>query len=253
MTVGRGVPIQQRDTQRVLGHAQCDIVAGSPRRSAPPPRSRAPRSHRPEAPRTVLPNRRSRRRHAAKVVGSLFRAIATASWRSWRHPGRPSHYRAMPRHANATASGEPIPKPAPLAGSPAARSMTVCDHRKRSPNSPASDPVGERYDTPTPWSRWDRRSTRAAPSVRMPAATPHACARRTRARWPARSWRWPATPCPRPRCTTPATPRSGPGFPGLLGLDSRWRTAWCGGRCASTVGRGHRRVVRRRSGGPAPS
>ncbi len=29
VTVGRGVPIQQRDTQRVLGQAQCDIVAGS--------------------------------------------------------------------------------------------------------------------------------------------------------------------------------------------------------------------------------
>ena len=28
MTVGRGVPIQQRDTQRVLGDAQCGIVAG---------------------------------------------------------------------------------------------------------------------------------------------------------------------------------------------------------------------------------
>ena len=29
VTVGRGVPIQQRDTQRVLGQAQCAIVAGS--------------------------------------------------------------------------------------------------------------------------------------------------------------------------------------------------------------------------------
>ena len=28
VTVGRGVPMQQRDTQRVLGQAQCDIVAG---------------------------------------------------------------------------------------------------------------------------------------------------------------------------------------------------------------------------------
>ena len=28
-TVGRGVPTQQHNTQRVFGHAQCDIVAGS--------------------------------------------------------------------------------------------------------------------------------------------------------------------------------------------------------------------------------
>jgi hypothetical protein len=28
VTVGRGVPVQQRDTQRVLGQAQCVIVAG---------------------------------------------------------------------------------------------------------------------------------------------------------------------------------------------------------------------------------
>ena len=76
---------------------------------------------------------------AAKVAGSLFRAIATASWRSCRHPGRPSHHRALLRHAIAIASGDPKPKLAPLAGSPSARSMTVCDHRKISPNSPASN------------------------------------------------------------------------------------------------------------------
>jgi hypothetical protein len=29
VTVGRGVPTQQHATQPVLGHAQCDIVAGS--------------------------------------------------------------------------------------------------------------------------------------------------------------------------------------------------------------------------------
>ena len=69
---------------------------------------------------------------------------------------------------------------------------------------------------------------------------PLANARRRAARLPARSCRWPARPCPRPRCTTPAAPRSGPGFPGLPGLASRWRTAWCGARCASTVGRGRR-------------
>jgi hypothetical protein len=38
--------------------------------------------------------------------------------------------------ANPIANGDPRPKPAPLAGSPPARSMTVCDHRKISPNSP---------------------------------------------------------------------------------------------------------------------
>jgi hypothetical protein len=30
------------------------------------------------------------------LAGSLFRAIATASWRSCRHPGRPGHHRATP-------------------------------------------------------------------------------------------------------------------------------------------------------------
>ena len=47
------------------------------------------------------------------LAGSLFRAIATASWRSCRHPGRPGHHRATPRNATAIASGDPIPKPAP--------------------------------------------------------------------------------------------------------------------------------------------
>jgi hypothetical protein len=42
----------------------------------------------------------------------------------------------VPRHADAIASGDPTPKPAPLAGSPAASSTIVCDHRKISPNSP---------------------------------------------------------------------------------------------------------------------
>ena len=60
VTVGRGVPIQQRNSQRVRGQAQCDGSLLDLRRSAPPPRSRAPRSHRPEAPRTVSRNRRSR-------------------------------------------------------------------------------------------------------------------------------------------------------------------------------------------------
>ena len=45
----------------------------------------------------------------------------------------------MPRNATAIASGDPIPKPAPLAGSPSARSMTVCDHRTISANSPLSN------------------------------------------------------------------------------------------------------------------
>ncbi len=73
------------------------------------------------------------------VAALLFWTIATASWRSCRHPGRSSHHRATPRHANAIASGDPTPKPAPLAGSPSVRSMTVCDQRKISPNSPASN------------------------------------------------------------------------------------------------------------------
>ena len=38
VTVGRGVPIQQRDTQRVLGESQCEIVCWPSGRSAPPPR-----------------------------------------------------------------------------------------------------------------------------------------------------------------------------------------------------------------------
>ena len=138
VTVGRGVPMQQRDTQRVLGQAQRAIVAGS----LGGLHRLLDRAHRgvigPKHPvgdrMTVGPGD-----DPARVAGSLLRAIATASSRSWRHPGRPSHHRAMPRHANATASGDPTPKPAPLAGSPSARSMTVCDHRKMSPNSPASN------------------------------------------------------------------------------------------------------------------
>ena len=39
------------------------------RRSAPPPRSRAPRRHRPEAPRTGSRNRRSRRRQRRRLPG----------------------------------------------------------------------------------------------------------------------------------------------------------------------------------------
>ena len=124
--------------------------------------------------------------------------------------------------------------------------MTVCDHRKTSPNSPASQPVGERYERQPHGQggiadRLEQRhlfGCQPRPLTRTPGVRG--------ARWPARSWRWPARPCPRPRCTTPAAPRSGPGFPGLLGLESRWHTAWCGGRCASTAGRGHRQAARRR-------
>ena len=139
VTVGRGVPTQQRDTQRVLGHAQCDIVAGSfgglHRLLARAHRGVIGPKHAVLYRHTVGPGDDTG--EGCRVL--LCRAIATASWRSWRHPGRPSHHRAQPRNANATASGDPKPKPAPLAGSPAARSMTVCDHRKSSPNSPTSN------------------------------------------------------------------------------------------------------------------
>ena len=39
-----------------------------------------------------------------------------------------------------------MPKPAPLLGSPSARSMTVCDHRKTRAISPVSNQVAERQD-----------------------------------------------------------------------------------------------------------
>ena len=47
-----------------------------------------------------------------------------------------------------------------------------------------------------------------------------------------RPCRWPVTPCPRPRCTTAAVPRSRhrPRSPGRA---RRSRTTWCAGRCAS--------------------
>ena len=167
------------------------------RRSAPTPRSRAARCRRPEGRRRRSPQHESRRRAGRRVAGSLSRPARRRRRRSWRHPGRPSHQPATPRNASATASGDPIPKPAPLVGSPSARSMTVCDHRRSSPNSPVA-PLIERARTQTRWSTSDRRSTRAAPSVRTPAAMPRARAQSIAAQWPARSCRWPGTACPRP-------------------------------------------------------
>ena len=72
VTVGRGVPIQQRGTQHVFGQAQRVIVARPVGRSAPPPRSRAPRSHRPEVPRNLSPDRRSRRRRGHWLSDRCF-------------------------------------------------------------------------------------------------------------------------------------------------------------------------------------
>ena len=162
------------------------------------------------------------------------RAIATASFRSCRHPECPSHHRATPRYTNATASGDPTPKPAPLAGSPSARSMTVCDHR-RSRRIHRHRTRCRTLRTPAPWSRWDHRSTRAAPSVRMPAATPHANAPRRAARSAS-----PVMPMASETLSPAAlhNSRSSAKRP-WPSWTARARqavahTAWCAGRCAST-------------------
>ena len=103
-----------------------------------------------------------------------------------------------------------------------------------------------------PPSRSDRRATRGAPWLPMPAATPRASGPETRDPSPARPWRWPVTPCPRRRCTTPAIHQSGPRQL-HHGLARRSRTTWCAGQCAWLPGWGHRRVMRRRSVGRAPN
>ena len=72
------------------------------------------------------------------VAALLFRTIATASWRSCRHPGRSSHHRATPRHVNAIASGDPL-RSRTLGGVASREVDEVCDHRKISPNSPPSN------------------------------------------------------------------------------------------------------------------
>ena len=46
------------------------------------------------------------------------------------------------RHANAAASGDPKPKPAPLDGSPSAKSMTVCDHPSHDRRHPSTAHLG---------------------------------------------------------------------------------------------------------------
>ena len=86
----------------------------------------------------------------------------------------------------------------------------------------------------------------------MPAATPRAPGPDTRDPSPAPPCRWPVTPCPRRRCTTAAVRRSGH-RQRSHGLARRSRTTWCAGRCAWLPGRGHRRVMRRRSFGRAPN
>ena len=214
VTVGRGVPIQQRDTQRILRPSPLRDRCWRFGRSAAPPRSRAPRSHRPEAPRTASRDRRSRRRRRRGLPGrcvgpSRRRRGGLGAIRDG--PATIGQCRDMPTRSPAVI---PQPKPAPLVGSPSARSMTVCDHRKISPNSPASSQLTNAMDA-NPMVRVGSpidSSSAICSDASRDALTRRA--RRRAARWPARSCRWPARPCPRPRCTTPAAPRSGPGFPG---------------------------------------
>ena len=79
LTICRGGPMHQRYPQREAWPSSVRYRRSIPRRCAPPPRSRAPRSHRPAAPRRRSRDRTCRRRPAVWVAGSLFRAIATAS------------------------------------------------------------------------------------------------------------------------------------------------------------------------------
>ena len=86
VTVGRGVPTQQRDTQRVLGQAQCDNVAGSlgglHRLLDGAQRGVIGPKHPVMYCETVGPGDDT----GEGCRGLLCRAIARASWRSWRHP-----------------------------------------------------------------------------------------------------------------------------------------------------------------------
>ena len=97
----------------------------------------------------------------------------------------------------------------PLAGSPSARSMTLCDHRSTADRSALSS-WRRSPRRIAPRSGSDRRATRGGPCFPMPAAMPRGSGPETRDRPPARPSRWPVTPCPRRRRTTPAIHRSGP-------------------------------------------
>ena len=117
-----------------------------------------------------------------------------------------------------------------MAGSPSARSMTVCDHRKISPKSPV-DTCWRTLSNPAQWSRSDRRSTRAAPSVRTPAATPRAGGQHHVIHRQPGHADGQRDLVPGRAAQLPQLRRSGPAFV-LHRLASRCRTAWCGARCA---------------------
>ena len=97
----------------------------------------------------------------------------------------------------------------PLDGSPSARSMTVCDHRSTSAISPLSSlGVDRREGQPHRQGRIADRLEQGhlfgCQPRRLAHRGPETCDPS-----PARPCRWPATPCPRRRRTTPAAPRSG--------------------------------------------
>ena len=235
--------------QRVFGQAQCDDRWLDPRRSAPPPRStRTAASHRPEAPRSRSRGRRSRRRRRRRSPGRCFgpsrrRRRGPVAIRDG--PATTARCRAMP-----------------------ARLPAVTQRRSR---RPCGVSVGQVDDDLRPSQRSRRthrlsnqlaNATNASPIVRVGSPIDFeqrhlfGCQPRRLARAPGveelgepgRSCRWPARPCPRRRCTTPAAPRSGPGFPGPPCLPVGDTQHGARGDAHRQSGRGLRRAARRRSG-----
>ena len=140
----------------------------------------------------------------------------------------------------------------PLDGSPSARSMTLCDHRSTSLHSALSSLAEiQRHGQPHRQGRIaDRLDERPCFRCQLRRLAHPALIQRDPS--PARPWRWPATPCPRRRCTTHVIHQSGH-RPHVHRLARRSRTTWCAGQCAWPPGWGPRRVMRRRSFGRAPN
>ena len=122
-----------------------------------------------------------------------------------------------------------MPKPAPLVGSPAARSTTVCDHRNASSNSPTLSQFTNAVAA-NPMIGMDRRSSRPAHIFRCPA-------REASAACPAKQRSVASAVMPMANRLIPhlgAQPqlhKAGLAVRGLLALESLWRTTWYGELC----------------------
>ena len=176
------------------------------RRSAAPPRSRASRHRRASStPRYRRDVDVADDHGVATRVGAACHREAAVEVVA--PPGTAQPPRATARDANATASGDPTKKVAfgRVAVGQVDDGLRPPQHVGHSPVSILAKTHAERTAPPSSvGSPID--SIRAL--LRRPAATPRALGPDRCARSPARSCRWPATPCPRRRCTTPATPRN---------------------------------------------